>query len=89
MEFQSSSFSPQIFVHCRYKATVDADGDLKSVGIRLYCDCGYRFNEATVDGASSFAQNCYRNKRDHRKLWIDNMLSTAGLGNGRSCRMRW
>ena len=45
----------------RYKATVDAEGDLKSVGIRLYCDCGYRFNEATVDGASSFAQNCYRN----------------------------
>ena len=39
---------------------MDADGDLKSVGIRLYCDCGYRFNEATVDGASAFAQNCYR-----------------------------
>ena len=39
---------------------VDGGGALKAVGIRLYCDCGYRFNEATVDGASAFAQNCYR-----------------------------
>ena len=58
------------YVYCRYKATVDADGDLKSVGIRLYCDCGYRFNEATVDGASSFAQNCYRNQRHYKQLWL-------------------
>jgi xanthine dehydrogenase molybdopterin-binding subunit B len=41
------------------KAAISETGLLKSVDLRLYCDCGYRFNEATVDGAKRYAQNCY------------------------------
>ena len=50
---------------------VDGGGALKAVGIRLYCDCGYRFNEATVDLATAFAQNCYRLLcQHHNSLFI-------------------
>jgi len=30
------------------------------VGMRLYCDCGFTFNEATVFNAAPHAQNAYR-----------------------------
>lgn len=39
---------------------VDNDGKVKAVGLRLYCDCGYRINEQTVGSAMGFSQNCYR-----------------------------
>ena len=45
----------------KYKAVASGKtGKLKSVGIKIYCDCGYNFNTPTVDTAKAFAQNVYR-----------------------------
>ena len=41
----------------KYKAVASGKtGKLKSVGIKIYCDCGYNFNTPTVDTAKAFAK---------------------------------
>ena len=45
------------------KAAIHAESKkLKAVGLRLYCDCGYRFNQPTVSGAAGFSKNCYKSE---------------------------
>ena len=34
--------------------------------MKLFCDCGFTFNQSTVDGAASHAQNIYA--ADHWKV---------------------
>lgn len=46
-----------------FQASIHAESKkLKAVGLRLYCDCGYRFNQATVSSATKFSKNVYRSE---------------------------
>lgn len=49
--------------YAKYKVMVTPEGVLKSVGIKMYCDCGDNFNSPTVDMAKTFSQNCYHSEK--------------------------
>ena len=46
----------------KYKASVGEDGKLAAVGMKIFCDSGYSYNESTADNAARFAKNVYNSK---------------------------
>ena len=46
----------------KYKAALDSSGRLAGVGMRIYCDSGYSYNESTADNAARFARNVYKSR---------------------------
>jgi len=46
----------------KYKAAVGEDGKLAAVGMKIFCDSGYSYNESTADNAARFAKNVYNSK---------------------------
>jgi len=46
----------------KYKASVDTDGKISAIGMKIFCDSGYNYNESTADGAAYYAKNVYNSK---------------------------
>ena len=46
----------------KYKASVGENGKISAIGMKIFCDSGYSYNESTADNAARFAKNVYVSK---------------------------